>query len=202
MVQTIFTSQEPVTLLVSGALTNLAQALRTEPGIKSNIAAVYIMGGAVYVPGNITGLLPESDNQVAEWNIFVDPLAAAEVFSSGLPLYLVPLDATNQVILTRKEIQTWRKGGSIPDFAADIYETRMNDWGRDQIEMWDLVTAELMMNPSHCDFVPLKLDVVTNEGNAEGQTKISDGDPNVYVCLSPDAGIIKSTLASVFSSRK
>lgn len=202
IIETIIQSEEPVTLLVSGAMTNLAQALRLEEDIKDNIAAVFIMGGAVHVPGNLNGLLPDTDNTVAEWNIYADPLAASEVFVSGMNLYLVPLDATNQVNLTRKDTRLWRKGGSIPDFAAEIYESLMRAWDADTIEMWDLMTAEIMMNPEHCTFKPLRLEVVTAEGNTQGQTKIVTGEPNVDVCLEPDRVAIKQNLAEVFSWRK
>lgn len=202
MVNAIMQSDQPVTLFVSGALTNLANAIRLEPEIAENIAAVYIMGGAVYVPGNIPGLVPETSNITAEWNIYADPLAASEVFKAGLNLYLVPLDATNLVTVSRKDTKVWRKGGSIPDFAADIYDSRMESWGRDEIEMWDLVTAEIMMNPQHCNFTPLKLEVVTEAGPTEGQTKAVEGEANVNVCLEPDAAAIKGTLEEVFSSRK
>jgi len=202
IVKTILQSDEPVTILVSGALTNLAQALRKEAGIRENVAAVFIMGGAVYVPGNLNGLLPDTENTVAEWNIYADPLAASEVFASGLNLYLVPLDATNQVNLTRKDTGMWRKGGSIPDFAAEIYDSRMGAWDRDEIEMWDLMTAEIMMNQEHCTFTPLRLEVVTEEGNTQGQTRVVEGEANVDVCLEPDRDAIKQMLVNVFSSRK
>ena len=202
IVKTVKGSDEPVTLLITGALTNLAQALRMDPGIKENIAAVYIMGGAVYVPGNMNGLLPDTENNAAEWNIYADPLAASEVFASGLNLYLVPLDATNLVNLTGKDTGAWRKGGSIPDFAADIYDSLMASWNRDEIEFWDLMTAEIMMNPGHCNFTPLRLEVETAEGNTEGQTKVIEGEANVNVCLEPNVEAIKQTLEKVFSSRK
>jgi len=195
-------ADKPLTLLVTGSLTNLAQALRLEPGIKNKIAAVYIMGGAVYTDGNIKGLIPESQNNSAEWNIFADPLAASEVFASGLPLYLVPLDATNQVNLNKQNTRAWRKGGSIPDFAADIYDSRMESWNRDEIEFWDLMTAEIMLNPAHCVFTPLHLEVVTEEGNTQGQTRAVDGTANVNVCLEPDVEAIKQELSRVFNSRK
>ena len=202
MVKTIMTSNQPVTLFISGALTNLAQALRLEPGICENIEAVYIMGGAVYVPGNLRGLMPDTDNTTAEWNIYADPLAASEAFASGLNLYLVPLDATNQILLNHKDTAAWHKGGNIADFAADIYDSRMDSWGRDEIEMWDLVTAELMMNPGHCNFIPLALEVVTAEGDSQGQIKVVDAEPNVNVCLDLDGGLIKQTLEQVFRTRE
>ena len=66
---------EPLTILAIGPLTNLGTLLRESPECADRIERIYIMGGAVYVPGNITGLIPESDNKVAEWNIHADPLA-------------------------------------------------------------------------------------------------------------------------------
>ena len=202
IVNTIMQSDEPVMLLVSGALTNLAQALRMEPGIKDNIEAVFIMGGAVYVPGNLAELDPQTGNTSAEWNIYVDPLAASEVFTSGLNLYLVPLDATDQVTLTRQDTGVWQKGGSIPDFAAEIYDSLMDAWDVDEIGMWDLVTAEIMLNPGHCAFTPLRLEVVTAEGSTQGQTRVVEGEPNVQVCLEPDSETVTQMLGQVFSARR
>jgi purine nucleosidase/pyrimidine-specific ribonucleoside hydrolase len=101
---TINCSPEPVLVFVSGSHTNLAEALRLNPEIAGNIREVYIMGGSVYEPGNIKSDWPAIDNSLAEWNIWVDPVAAAEVFSSGLPLHLVPLDATGQVIWTQSDV--------------------------------------------------------------------------------------------------
>ena len=202
MVNTLMQSDEPVTLLVSGALTNLAQALRMEPGIKDNIETVFIMGGAVYVPGNLAELDPQTGNTSAEWNIYVDPLAASEVFTSGLNLYLVPLDATDQVTLTRQDTRVWQKGGSIPDFAAEIYNSLMDTWDVDEIAMWDLVTAEIMLNPGHCAFTQLRLEVVTAEGSTQGQTRVVEGEPNVQVCLEPDSEAVTQMLGQVFSARR
>ena len=202
MVQLINQTDEPITILATGALTNLAQALRLDPDITENIAAVYIMGGAVNVPGNLNDLVPDTENTFAEWNIYADPLAASEVFNSGLNLYLLPLDATNSIQVNANDIAQWRKGGNIPDFAADIYDSLMEAWGVDEVEMWDLVTAEIMMNPEHCTFTPLRLEVVIEEGQAEGQTRVVEGKANVNVCLEPDSEAIKETLSQVFSSRK
>ena len=106
--ETVSKSKQPVTIFISGSHTNLAEALRLEPGIAANIRDVYIMGGSVNIPGNIHSDWPEFDNKTAEWNIWVDPLAASEVFSSGLPLHLVPLDATRQVVWTRNDLPGWK----------------------------------------------------------------------------------------------
>lgn len=201
MVSIINQTSEPVTILVSGPSTNLAQALRLNPGIRDNIAAVYIMGGAVHVPGNIDDLLQNTNNTVAEWNIYADPQAAKEVFESGLDVYLVPLDATNLVTIGRQDTAQWRQGGGTADFAADIYDMLLNSWGAESAAIWDLMTAAIMVKPDLCVFQPLSLDVITDEGTTSGQTVVvPDQAPNTHVCLQPDVGGIKQTLSEVFSS--
>jgi purine nucleosidase/pyrimidine-specific ribonucleoside hydrolase len=203
MVATITQAPAPVTLFVSGPCTNLAQALRQNPEIKNNIAAVYIMGGAVHAPGNIDDLLAGSGNTVAEWNLYADPLAAQEVFASGLEIYLVPLDATNQVTVSRQEVKQWRQGGGKADFAADIYTMMFDSWGVQSAAVWDLMTAAIMVKPDLCGFQPLHLEVMTADGSTAGQTVVEAGqEPNVQVCLEPDVSRIKQTLAEVFASSR
>jgi len=200
IVATVNASPEPVTIFVSGPQTNLAQALQLDAHIIEKIAAVYIMGGAVYVPGNIRGAAPESDNEVAGWNMYSDPQAAKEVFASGLPLFLVPLDATNHVKLNAEDIQPWREGGLTAGFAFDIYKSMLEKFGGRDAETWDLMTAAIMLDPSLCGFVALRLDVITEDGATSGQTVVDEGGaPNVEVCLSPDPGRIKQNLIDVFS---
>jgi len=196
-------SPQPITLFVTGPCTNLAEALRMDPEIKENISAVYIMGGAVYVPGNVHDFYPEHGNLVAEWNFVADPQAANDVFESGLDIYLVPLDATNQVFVSRQDTNEWRRGGEIADFAAEIYDWLMNVFDREDAAIWDLMTAVIMLEPDLCDFTPLNLTVITEAGNKLGQSAVlSEGEPNVSVCLEPNADMIRQALVDIFSSSK
>ncbi|GAA3343689.1 nucleoside hydrolase [Amorphoplanes nipponensis] len=73
-------------IVATGPLTNLALALRREPGLPALVRDVTVMGGAVRVPGNVTGR--------AEANIAGDPAAAAAVLAAAWPVTLVPLDVT------------------------------------------------------------------------------------------------------------
>ena len=79
-----------VTLVPLGPLTNIATALRRAPDIAARIGRVVLMGGAYFEVGNIT--------PAAEFNIFVDPEAAAEVFAAGLDLVVLPLDVTHKAL--------------------------------------------------------------------------------------------------------
>jgi len=203
LISIIGRSPEPVTLFFSGPFTNLARALRLAPEIRGNIAALYMMGGAVYIPGNIHDFYPESDNTDAEWNVYSDPLAAKEVFESGLEMYLVPLDATNQVLISKQDTGRWRAGGRMADFAADVYDGLMDTTGTQSFSIWDLMAAEIMVNPELCGFQALHLEVVTAEGSTLGQTAVVPaGTPNINVCLEPDVALIKQTLIDGFSSSR
>ncbi|KAA3645285.1 MAG: nucleoside hydrolase [Chloroflexi bacterium] len=202
IISTVHSSPEPITLFFAGAYTSLAQALRDDPSIRENIEAVYLMGGAVYVPGNIRELIPNSHNVWAEWNIYADPVAAEEVFNSGMELYLVPLDATNLVRVDGWDTHHWRQGGQIGDLAADLWDSMLAAWGGEGV-MWDATAAILMMEPELCDFVPLRLGVVTEDGTISahsGQTYvIPNARPNISVCLEPDADEVRRHLIDIFT---
>ena len=84
-------------LIALGPLTNVARALEADAAALGQVGRLVIMGGAVDVPGNVT--------PTAEFNMHVDPEAAARVFAADLPIDLVPLDATHQVVLPRARLQ-------------------------------------------------------------------------------------------------
>jgi len=200
MVRSIKQSNVPVTIFMSGPGTNLAQALRLDPNIRENIDSVYIMGGAVYVPGNIGNLLPNSPNGVAEWNIYADPQAAKEVFNSGLDIYLVPLDATDQVIINIEDTRLWRVGGKTASYAASLYDISFNEYGMEVTEIWDLLAAVVMVDPELCGFQSLSMDVITEDTSMAGKTVlVADGQPNVSVCLYPDPDLVRQSMIDVFS---
>lgn len=92
-------SAEPVTLLPTGPLTNIALALTKAPEIKNNIEEIVIMGGGTF--GNWT--------PTAEFNIWADPEAAKKVFDSGIPTVVMGLDITHQALATKEVIEEVNK---------------------------------------------------------------------------------------------
>ncbi|NNE04702.1 MAG: nucleoside hydrolase [Xanthomonadales bacterium] len=92
IIETLMASDlDSVTLVPTGPLTNIALAMRREPGILPHIKQVVLMGGAVREGGNTTSS--------AEFNIYVDPHAAQEVLHCGRPVTVVPLDVTHQALV-------------------------------------------------------------------------------------------------------
>ena len=93
-----------ITLCPLGPLTNIAAALLKAPDIAPRIAEIVLMGGAYFEVGNIT--------PAAEFNIYVDPEAAAIVFKSGIPLVVASLDVTHKATTSRAWVEGLRRLGS------------------------------------------------------------------------------------------
>jgi purine nucleosidase len=103
IVDLLMHSSSDITLVPTGPLTNIAMALRREPRIKERIQEIVLMGGS-YTRGNHT--------PAAEFNIFVDPEAAAIVFAAGVPLTMVGLDLTHQALVTSLVIERIERIGT------------------------------------------------------------------------------------------
>ncbi len=198
IVETLNNSTQPVMVFVSGNHTNLAEALRLDPSIAEHIREVHIMGGSIYAPGNIESDWPDIQNSVAEWNIWVDPAAADEVFASGLPLHLTPLDATSQVIWTQSDALRWAASGT-PDgvLAGDLLQWMLDSWSSTGVYVWDLVAAVNATDPALCPEVSLAVDVFVAPGPDQGRTVVTDQSPNATVCLDPDPEQIKALAAAI-----
>ncbi len=211
IIETINNSPEPVAILATGPLTNIAEALRVDPSIVDNIEVVQIMGGAVFVEGNLPVLPdpPFSTNLEAEFNIWVDPVAAQEVFDFGelgLNIQLTPLDATNQVEFDREDYDAWLETGTpesliaaeFLDFALTVIQSDL-----DPNPVWDLVAAINLSEPDFSPETPLHIDVDTESdpGDTQGDTvAVADLPPNVLVSLDPSFDNIDFDASEVFSA--
>lgn len=104
-----------VTLCTLGALTNVALALLKAPEIADRVKELVMMGGGFFEGGNIT--------PAAEFNIYVDPQAADIVFRSGMPVVMMPLDVTHQLLTTKARVSRIREIGTRPAIAmAEMLE--------------------------------------------------------------------------------
>jgi len=182
---------DKVTIIALGPLTNLAEALQAAPEIKENVEMVYIMGGAVDVPGNVGSSHAGIDNSAADWNIYVDPRAAAIVLQSGAPITLVPLDATNHVPVTANFIERLKKARETPE-ATFVFEVLSQTQYRDFVQaggyyLWDPLAAAILTDNSLAVFETRNLTVVEEEGNQSGRTQANESGDPVRVAVDVDA---------------
>jgi purine nucleosidase len=96
LLQHLRNSSEQTTLLATGPLTNIAHALAQDSSTLRRVKEIVLMGGSTD-RGNHT--------PAAEFNIFADPFAAAQVFASGIPIRMFGLNLCRQLLLTREHVQ-------------------------------------------------------------------------------------------------
>lgn len=169
-----------ITLIAVGELTNIAALLRSEPGIGRKIRAISLMGGSIY-RGFAPGSKPE-----AEWNIRSNAAAAREVFASGVPLLVAPLDSTADLRLTPEmRVKTFLAGTPLDDALASLDQIwrYTNHWNGDQPTLFDVLAVELV-NPR----MPVELTPLHIELTREGITRpVAGAQPNAQVALTVDA---------------
>ncbi|XP_004486297.1 nucleoside hydrolase 3-like [Cicer arietinum] len=160
-------SAGPITIIEIGAHTNLAIFLMNNPHLKKNVEHVYIMGGGVRSK-NPTGCCPKNAsssctprqcgdhgnlftnynaNPYAEFNIFGDPFAAYQVIHSGIPITLIPLDATNTIPINEEFFDEFEKNQDTYEAQYIFKSLKMarDTWFDDQFYtsyfMWDSFTC-------------------------------------------------------------
>lgn len=181
-------SEEPITIVAVGPLTNVAEAIQNDPSISGNIKAIYIMGGAVEVEGNVGNSGVSIQNEYAEWNIYIDPAAANIVFNSGIPIVLVPLDATNDVPITRRFYNALGDHLNTPSAALvhDILTANLGFVDSGGFQFWDSLTSAIFSDESIATFEEYQLTVVETEGAESGRTMQDSNGSTIKVAVSAD----------------
>lgn len=180
LLATVRASNEKTVVLTLGPLTNLAESLQTDPAIAGKIQAVFVMGGAIRVEGNIAASGMGLTNRTAEWNIWADPAAAQIVLRSGVPLVLAPLDATRQVPVTMEFLQRLEADRRTPagELAYRILAANEAFIRSGGYQFWDVLTAALLADENLARYQPMRLTVVQDEGPESGRTvAAADGAP-------------------------
>lgn len=192
-------SVDGLRVLTLGPMTNLAQALSGHPDLAQRLESVYAMGGAVFVPGNVHFGGP-ADNQVAEWNIYVDPTAAQMVIDTGVDVRLVSLDGTNQVPVTEafaKRVPSEATGPGALVLAELFAEHPFMTDGT--YFLWDPLAAALAAENPLGSFSPARVDVEEAEGPEVGFTRPVDGAPNVEYLSAADGAAAEDLLLEILN---
>ncbi len=195
---TVQASAEKVTVLALGPLTNIAQAFADTPALVDQIEMIYVMGGAVDVPGSAVS----ETNTSAEWNIYCDPVAARMVFESGAPITLIPLDATNDVPLTMDFLHQLEADKQTPA-AEFIYTALSNNTGFIEsggYYFWDPLAAAIMADPGLATLTEREVSVIDVPGADYGRTQPVGNGPRIQVATQPDGEAFLDYFMSTLNS--
>ena len=178
-------------LVPVGPLTNIAKAMIKHPARMRRIREIVLMGGAFETYGNVT--------TTAEFNIFVDPHAAQLVLDFGVPVTMVPLDVTHQVILTGKRLdaEIGERSDRLSQFLRDVTQATMGFHQEREgfygTYIHDALPIGLLTHPELFETVEAFVQVETSSDLTQGMT-IADlrperprPKPNARVCVGVNA---------------
>tara|TARA_R110000868_G_scaffold84822_6_gene239000 strand:+ start:74019 stop:75023 length:1005 start_codon:yes stop_codon:yes gene_type:complete len=197
LMNTLTTAEYPVSILAIGPLTTIAQVLAEKPRLKNKIRRIYLMGGAVFAPGNVKIVDPKINNTVAEWNIFIDPYAAKQVFRSGVPITMVPLGVTNTVPIDNTFYERIKHDNHTPaaNFVYELLALNLDLIKAKEWYFWDPMAAVVASDPSLVTTKTLPISIRLSPASQSGQTFIDrkHGTP-IQVSTKIDAKHFKDRL--------
>lgn len=204
MTNIINDSKEKVSILALAPLTNIAIALKKNPSLAQNIQQIVISGGAVNHHGNIVGKPNGFVNKCAEYNIFLDAEAAEIVIASGVPIVLVPLNATDQAPITQNLYNEFKneKRNTSSQFVLDVIHPFVESQTNTSVYLWDPVAAAVMTNPSIGTYKKMSIKVNLQKGPTYGCTQQIATGNSINVCLSINASEFYSLFFKTISRGK
>jgi purine nucleosidase len=182
LVEAAMAARAPVTIAALAPLTNLAVALTLEPELARRVERIVIMGGG-FAGGNMTAF--------AEFNVYVDPHAAAIVLGCGAPITLVPLDVTRQVLATPAWLdRLGTMAGRAPRATAGMYRVSPD------LALHDPCVMAWLVRPDLFGGRQARVVVTTDDGPEIGRTVMhDDGAPMIDVLLEVDADGVRDLVA-------
>ena len=187
IIDTLMNSDEKITLVPTGPLTNIGMAIRFEPRIIEKINRIVLMGGS-YQLGNMT--------PAAEFNILADPDAAHIVFSSGVKVVMMGLDLTRQASATKEVVEKIKSlNNKASKLFVDLMEffpaSQKNVFGWSAPPVHDPTTIAYIIDPECIEVKPMFCEIELWSERSYGRTLcdyfgILKKEPNVDVAVKLD----------------
>lgn len=183
-------STSPIDILATGPCTNIAQVLNASPELASKINRIFIMGGALYINGNVE---ETGHDGSAEWNIYNNPQAFLDVLRSNVAITLVPLDATEYASITPYFMNQLEKNRAVKRCQL-VYESSKLITG--ECIFWDTLTSAVIINPAIIKTKKININV-SLEGPSMGRTFEDAHGFEVDVAVWADRELFEKTVLDI-----
>jgi len=164
-----------ITLVCIGPLMNVGAIIDHDPQTFRQLKSVVMMGGSIERGFGDPYSKPSPPQP--EWNILSDIPSAQKLFTSGVPIYLMPLDSTQLKLDEVKREFLFRQGTPLTDALTLLY----HQWGQQTPTLFDPMTIAFIDDQSLCPVQPMSIHV-----DDRGMTVRGPGAPNAQVCLKSD----------------
>jgi purine nucleosidase len=157
-----------ITLIAIAPLSNIGAMIDRDPAAFRELKRVVMMGGSIR-QGYGNNKAPEP-----EWNIKMDIGSAQKLFASGVPIFVMPLDATILKLEAAKRQTVFSHGSRLTDQLAILYK----QWGSETPTLFDAMAVAYTIDRALCPTTPMRIHV-----DDRGMTVPGKGAPNANVCL-------------------
>lgn len=187
MYRVIMESDEPITLVPIGPLTNIALLLRLYPEVEKNIAEIVLMGGSTG-RGN-AGVM-------AEFNIFADPEAAKIVFASNIPTVMAGLDVGQNALVYPEDSAKLKDMNKTGNMIYQLFQKYRGGSMKTGLKMYDSCAIAYLLKPEMFEVTEGFIDVEVNGELTSGCTVVDfkgylGQENNGKVCTGIDQDMFK-----------
>jgi purine nucleosidase len=169
-----------ITLIGIAPLTNFGAAIERDPATFKKLKRIVIMGGSIH--RGYGDIYVPSHGPDAEYNIAMDVPAAKQVFNSGVPLYVMPLDATQHKLDEVKRQLLFTESTNLTDDLSLLYLQWAEGSHQQTPTLYDDVAVAYAIDPAQCPVTPMRIEV-----DDQGFTRQASGPTNSFVCLGSDS---------------
>lgn len=170
-----------ITLISVAPFSNVGALIDRDPATFRKLKRVVIMGGSIKRGYGDLGYGP-AHGPDPEYNILMDIPSAKKLFTSGVPLYVMPLDSTQLKLELTMRNAIFSASKPLTDVLALLY----HDWTASTLNptptLFDAMAAAYALHPDLCPTTPMHIVV-----DDKGFTREEPGPPNAQVCLSSDS---------------
>lgn len=165
-----------ITVVAIGPLVNIGALIDKDAATFRKLRRVVLMGGSIEKRYGDMGYAPPRGPE-AEWNIKNDIPSAQKLFSSGVPIYMMPLDSTQVKLDEVRRRILFQAGTPLTDALTLLYV----QWGQQTPTLFDVMTLAYILDPKICPVKPMHVTV-----DDKGMTLAVAGEANAQVCLDSD----------------
>lgn len=177
MIREIHRYPHQITLVAIAPYSNLGALIHRDPAAFHHLKRVVLMGGSIHRGYGDLGYRP-SHGPSAEYNVAMDIPASQALFTAGVPIYMMPLDATQLKLDEVMRPILFSAGTPITNTLATLTNEWLNSTQQSTPTLYDAMAMAYVIKPSLCTTTPLHI-TVTNKGF----TRVTPGKPNANVCL-------------------
>jgi purine nucleosidase len=170
-----------VTLISLAPLSTVGALIQKDPATFRKLKRIVMMGGSIRQGYGDLGYLPDRGPN-AEYNIKMDIPAAKELFASGVPIEVMPLDSTQLKLDEVQRAVLFGQKTPVTKALEELYRQWAADPNNFTPTLYDAMAVAVVMKPALCPVKPMRVRI-----DEAGLTRVEEGAPNANVCLHSDA---------------